>query len=373
MKILIIAPGIVPPWTEGRKNFVRDLLAELDVFASPYLLTTQITSDRVSQPQFSVPAYVLPIRHKLPQLALLKKETSKIILKLNPDVVLHFPYGTFHGVRGWFNRQNLTRIYEICQYHHLPCFTILYSMTQGNLCKMEKKFPVLITAPTFDWSGRTIYPGIDLNRFPSTTYPSNDRSLLFMAGYQENSSRLLRNILYERGLIEIIKAGSYLGHRRFHLSIAIPLLRYPERRAELQAYLTKLAPDLPVRILTDVSPSQLLTCHSIYLFPYQKNLRVFIPTSVIEAMAIGIPVLLSRLPMFSPLDRHPTLCSFYEPSNPMSLAETLIKMTHDWRNTLEQAKRGVEYVRRYWNIHYAAKQILHAITTFHAQSGIKSS
>ena len=369
MKILIIAPGIAPPWTEGRKNFVRDLLPELHGRAPTHLLTTHLAAGRASPHSFSIPATILPVRHRGLQLLALERELPKLVDKVKPDVALHFPYGTFHGARGWLNRRSVMAIHRASRRRQLPCLTILYSMTQGSLRQLEQKVPLLAAAPTFNWSGLVVNPGINSEHFPPITHPVNNRSLLFMAGLQENNGRLLRNILFERGLIEIIEAGQRLASHHFRLSIAIPLLRYPERRAELESYLARLAPDLPARILTEASPRQLFARHSVYLFPYKKNLRVFIPTSVVEAMSAGIPVLLARLPMLSPLERHPPVCSFYEAGNPESLVEALLEMTLNWPAALERAERAIGYTRRYWNVGHAAEQIWRIIAALPVQTG----
>lgn len=359
MKILIAAPGIAPPWTEGRKNFVRDLLPELHAQTQIHLLTTQVTTVASSKTRFPVPATVLPASNKAMQILLLHRHLAQLLPQINPDIVLHFPFGTFDGLRRWFNQYSLTAVHRIARRRQCPCLTILYSMTQGSLGQLTQKIPPLATAPTYNWHGLVVNPGINPEQFPLIPAPANNRTLLFMAGIQENSSRLLQNILFERGLIEIIEAGPQLAHHQFRLSIAIPLLRYPERRAELQSYLSRLAPALPVQMHTEVAPQQLLARHSIYLFPYRKNLRVFIPTSVVEAIAMGIPTLLSNLPMFTPLqDQNPPLCSFYEAENPAALVETALQMVHNWQAIRQQTAQAANHVRQFWSVHHAAQQIL---------------
>jgi len=362
MKIIIVAPGIAPPWTEGRKNFVRDLLPKLGNHWQIHLLTTCMDSAYPFKYRFPVPVTILPVRYRGMQYFSLHLKLVRLIREIKPDIILHFPYGTFDGLRGHVNRYSLKAVHRICYHHQLPCLSILYSMTRGNLNKLEIKITPLATAPTYNWSGFVVHQGIEPSRFPSIPKPTNNRTLLFMAGMQENNRRLLKNILFERGLIEVIKAGQQLARHQFRLSIAIPMLRYAERRIELESYLSSMAPDLSTCILTKVVPQQVLSDHSIYIFPYQKNLRVFIPTSVLEAMVMGAPVLLSQLPMVSALSKHyPPICSFYEAGNPVSLVESVLKMTQNWETTLKRSARAAQYVRKYWSVQHASEQICQII------------
>ncbi len=86
-KIVLLAPGVIPPWTEGRKIFVTDLVVAMRARG---LVVDLLNGEPAASPSGM-------ILGALRQLRTICSATNAA------DAVLVFPYGTFHGFRGRIN------------------------------------------------------------------------------------------------------------------------------------------------------------------------------------------------------------------------------------------------------------------------------
>ncbi|MCK4783694.1 MAG: hypothetical protein KAV87_08095, partial [Desulfobacteraceae bacterium] len=100
MRLLIVAPDIGPPWTEGRKNLVRDLAEVLTKYISVRLVTIRFKNEEIQTPYLG---YLMRVSSKWQKLVVLHRELDKALADWRPDVVCHFPFGTFHGLTGLAN------------------------------------------------------------------------------------------------------------------------------------------------------------------------------------------------------------------------------------------------------------------------------
>ncbi len=359
MKLLLIVPGFTPPWTEGRRNFVRDLIPVLQEQVELQILGTG-RGPFSRKPSFSVPVTYALMKTKALELISLYQSLKRQLASVDrPGVVIHFPYGTFSGMRGFMNKLSIIKIHRLVTKAGLPCLTVLYSMTRGDLSRLCAQIPTLATAEGRNWTGPVVNVGLDIQHIDPIPCPKNNKRLIFMAGYHENKSSLLKKILYERGLIDIIHIGEQLACRGFQLSIAIPLLRHPERRAELQRLLRKVSPSLPVTLFTEVDIYGLFAQHSLYIFPQRENYSVFIPTSVLEAMAIGIPVIIPDLPMLVSLTgKNNDFCLSYRAREPESLFQAVLHASQHWDETCKRAIQAQLHIRENWTIEHSVRQIM---------------
>jgi glycosyltransferase involved in cell wall biosynthesis len=357
MKILIVALGLEPPWTEGRKNLVRDLIPLLNSYADIYIIASG-QSDFCSKDYFSVPIKFCRYRGKASQLIFILLHFWNSIGVWRPDIVFHFPFGTFNGLRGVMNYAMLLCLRYVAWLKKKPCLTILYSMTNGSFNFLKRFANPCATVGVDGWDGYSINTGINTNR-EGRFQSINSKKLLFMAGYQDDNPHLLSSILHDRGLIDILKIGNQLAHHGFSLSIAIPLLRYSKRESELRVLLARYCCSLPVSLYTEESIYQLAESHSLFIFPYRKQHNVFVPTSVLEAMNIGFPVVISDLPMFHPLIKgNGQLAQTYEAGNMNALLETILCATADWEKTLNRAQQAKAHVEVHWSIEGTAQQLI---------------
>lgn len=360
MKLLIVVPGFAPPWTEGCKNFVRDLIPELQgrVDLSVLSATTGPAPVRGSIP---FPVTYIPARHKPAQLFIQLKELKRHLSGSNrPNIVVHFPYGTFGGLRGLVNTHSVIQTHRLVRRAGIPCVTVLYSMSGGSLSWLRSIVPAIATVSGEGWPGYVVNPGIRIPApVPAASPARPGRNLLFMAGYHENKPSLVKNILRTRGLLDVVRIGESLGRNGFRLTIAAPIFRHPHRRAELMSWLTRESPSLPVSISGEVDVYELFQRHSLYLFPYRQNHHVFIPTSILEAMASGIPVVASDLPMFRPLMGSDNRFGYsYPAGNAEGLFRTILDAHENREDAAQRAISAARHVRREWTIQRSAEQLL---------------
>lgn len=363
-KVLIVAPGFVPPWSEGRKNFILDLAPPLSKYWDVEVLSADYEKKFLPE-EWPLKTECVRCHNRFSQLPALHRALRKKLSAQNkPDAVLHFPFGTFDGLRGAANKWSMGVVDRMARSCGLPCLTILYAVTKGDMAALSKKAGLLAASGGRGWDGPVVNIGINLERTPLVRKMENTKKLLFMAGLSENKRSQFNNILYVRGLIDILKIGERLAVHGFTLTIAAPIFQCGERRKELSGLLKKMAPSLKVNIDTLVDINKAFNDHCIYLFPFRENHARFVPTSVLEAMAAGIPLIASDLPMMDLIfDSNPHCGKRFAARDSEALLEAILDRTNNWEQTARDAELASGHARRFWDINNSAKQIVDLIVT----------
>ncbi len=364
MHLLFVAPGISPPWTEGRKKFVRELLAQLK---NQNVTVDLLTSSDAKTPNelIAEPNHLIQVkhRHKLTQLVSLHYALREYLSANKPGAVVQFPFGTFDGIRGIANRTSLQQTSRICRKANIPSLAVLYSVTSGSLNQIAHLAGSIACTQGPDWNGPIINTGINMEEIPVSWQNRGQKKLLFMAGYSENNESLLHAILYERGLIDVILCGESLASQGLTLCIAIPLLQHPTLLEKLNLLIKTHAPSLTVEMRTFADPKEIFSECAMFIFPYRRNLTRFTPTSMLEAMAAGIPIVASRLSMYSSLiGAGDVYCNVYEATDANGLAHAITRAMTHWDATCSKAEMAQIMVRTQFDIKLSAQHLL-TITT----------
>jgi glycosyltransferase involved in cell wall biosynthesis len=354
MKVLLVGPAIAPPWTEGRKNFVRDLTGPLGRQVELRLLTTATHAAELEAP-CGGRAVGAPTRWRA--LTALPRALRPEIERWRPNAVCHFPFGTLHGVRGFLNRWSIRRVDRISTGHGVRCLTIPYSITRGSRQSLRTQVSELVLAPSNEWTGSTITLGIDLSRAqPVPVARAGPPTVLFLAG--ERHAENLRYVLDERGLADVIAASPRLAAGGVRVVVAVPLLEDDAARAGLERRFRAAAPALDLELRAQVKVPDIFAEVDLYLFPYRVGLEQFVPTSILEAMAAGVPVVMSDLKMLAPLTGGGRMAYVCPRGEGRALAETVLSALGEEVGRRDRARAAKEYVSREWSIERSVADLL---------------
>jgi glycosyltransferase involved in cell wall biosynthesis len=359
LKLLLVAPEIAPPWTEGRKKLVYDLAEALTEIVTLRLITT---GDKKEELKVPCPGYRMEVRSRWQKLHILHKALNDALVVWRPDAVCHFPFGSFHGLRGLANRWSIRHIDQRCESHGLRCLTILYSITKGSIQTLKKRARELVLAPGRALSELNMAMGINLSKaLCVVSNPHEKPTLLFMAGLQEPRHSILEHVLNERGLEDVVEAGPYFEAAGIRVIVAIPLLRDSKLRDELSYHFTVKSPNLDLDLRPEVSVPEIFQEVDLYLFPYRVELTQFIPTSILEAMAAGVPVVLSDLLMLSPLANGGRTAYQFRRYDAHHLWEVVSSALADEDGRQKMALRAREFVQAKWSIDRTVQELLNIL------------
>jgi len=355
MKILLVGPDLGPPWTEGRKNFVRDLVPRLVVRAQVRLVTTARQDGEITEPCAGKQAAV-PQKWRTP--IALDQAVTHAIRAWRPDVVCHFPYGTFRGIRGLVNRWSMRRIDQRCAQRAVRCLTILYSLTNGSRARLKRHVRELVLAPRVGWNGLTMTIGTDVTKaLQVVAVPNGEPTALFMAGVADAGRVAVRYLLQERGLQDLIDAAPHLAAAGIRLIVAIPALSDAGFCADVRRRFMTAAPSLALDLRAAVPVPAIFGEVGLYVFPYRVELEQFVPTSVLESMAAGVPVVLSDLEMLAALANHGRTAYLYRRCDGRHLAEVIVAAFGDVAGRSARALAARRLAVTEWSIDRSAEDL----------------
>ncbi len=131
----------------------------------------------------------------------------------------------------------------------------------------------------------------------------------------------------------------------------------------LSRMITALQLSSQVMLLGKLLPADLLEYYrrtDLLVMPccVSQNDRDGIPNVLIEAMAMEIPVVSTRVSGIPELVRDGETGLLVEPNDPVGLAEAIARLLHDQELAHHLAKAGRELVTREFNIHCSAQKLL---------------
>lgn len=345
-RIALVAPGAVPPLTEGRKRLVVDLAATLRARGIDVTIID-------GMPAVS-PA--LMIRRALADVRRLCEGPAR------PDHLAVFPFGTFYGLRGWANAWLLHKVRSIQTRAGIVALPVFYSCTGLGLSELGRRFGPALTVGRSAPSLRLMHLGVDQPAAAWQSTMGSLRRLLFLCGYQNPTQRAFHDVLHERGLADLLRAGSALAQAGIRLTVAVPFLRFARMREYLSAEIARACPTLVVDMQAEVDTCTAFTQHDAFVFPYRQAHAVFIPTSLLEALSIGIPVLAADHEMYRALTigNEGARCSLYKVGDADDLIVNTLSLQSGYRAAVARAKSAAKEVRLDWNLDRCADDFLAA-------------
>ncbi len=360
MKILLAAPEIYRPWTEGRKRFVRDLASALADTHRVHIVTTAADGLITDLPTTaSVAAAGTPLAH----LTALHRALRRALAVDRPDLVCHFPYGTFRHVYGLANLWAMHRVDRHCEAAGVPCFTMMYSISSeaavhrlrpwvrhlvlNNLCDTQAEHAVRL--------------GIDFRGWPEpaprAALPAEPR-LLFMAGMWQPTARRLEHVMRVRGLALLLRAGAGLAAHGLRLTVAVPLLAESSLREALRRHPDNTWPAERLTLHGETTVPEVYRDHNLFVFPYAREETQFTPTSVVEAMCAGMPVVLPTLAFLRPLAGGNHYAFTYPPNDVRALTDTVLAAVGDRERYDAVRRAALAYARETMSIQRSCDDLM---------------
>lgn len=356
MNILLVAPEVCPPWTEGRKKFVRDLAGELGRRDSVRLLSTRVAPEPLN---LDIAHDSIHCRRKPCHLLAVLGRLRGVVREQRIDLICHFPYGTFRRHYGVANRWCMGLVDALCRRENKPCITVMYSVDDCvSLAGLAKTVSCLATGPLPGWTGAIVEPGIDFKAWVGDRAGgSQGRTLLFLAGMWQPNIERVEHVLSARGLGVLLCAGRRLAAAGFRLIAASPLFGDQNRRRHVSTHPGNQWPRGTMELRAVVPVPDIYRQADMFVFPYQREIRHFVPTSIVEAMATRTPVAMSDLALLRGLANGGLTGYLFKTDDPEALADTVIGAFRDDERRRTVAKQAQSYAFARWSIERSAQQV----------------
>ncbi len=354
MKLLFLAPEICTPLTEGRKRFIIDLLEALSGSDQVFLLTTRVPGQALAS---SVPTWARECRWPAEHLLSLRMGLPKILQRFEADAVLHFPYGTFHSIYGPANRWIIRAVDRMCGQRKVPCATVMYSIDRPMTLEGLKATTSCVIPVTQAADEALALPlGINDAGWPSVPYKENASSLLFMAGMWQAKKERVDHVLHLRGLGTLLRAGATLGKAGIRLVVASPVFENSGMKDYVLHHSLNRLPVGNLELRGAVKIPDVYHEAALYVFPYQHAIHQFTPTSVIEAMMAGTPVVMSDLPFLRDLAQGGSMAYLFPPGNEEGLVGAVLKALGDPEGCRVRGQEARKYAHCKWSIRASAEK-----------------
>ena len=356
MRILFVAPGIHTPYTEGRKRFVLDLLTEMSTEDDIFLLTT-----RIKDSETNVPVAVKSIksgRGARPLFHLLKCLPG-VVREFNPDHVLLFPYGTFRHVYGLASLGFMMGVDKICQHYGVRCHTILYSVDEyGDIDRISGRLSDLVVVSNPSQERGAIHLGLNCHNWPTVEVSDSDGlNLLFLAGMWEPNVKRVEHVIQVRGLGQLLAMGNILSKQGVRLIAAAPLFASATCRDYVRHHKLNTWPEENLILRAEVDVPAIYFDADMFVFPYAREIRHFIPTSILESMLSGTCVALSNCSFLQPLSNSGKTAFVFPLNQPEKAAKILLDALCDSAELKRKADNARQWVLNEWCVERSANQI----------------
>lgn len=344
--IALVAPGVHPPLTEGRKLFVMDLAATLRARG----VEVEVISGAPDA------GGVRAIQQSLKRLHVRCESGDGV------DGVAVFPYGRFEGLRSLANEWLLVRSLASARRRGIPVLPVFYSCAGLRIEDVDRKFGPALAIGRSAGKTRALCLGVSRNMEGWQPASTAMRRILFLCGYQQATKVALEGVLNERGLLDLLHAGNGLADAGIRLCIAIPFLRESSMRDRLLELASKICPGLEIDLQDSIDPSHVFSSHDAFVFPYRAEHAVFVPTSLLEAMLAGIPVVAASHEMYRLLTEAGGMprCGLHRAGDPNDLLMRVLEMRDNYDLAVQRAREGASAIARDWTLEKSADEFMAA-------------
>ncbi len=338
-QILMVTRPICLPWDEASKNFAYELsrrIEENDFHLLTYKKLRQKKSNIKEHPIYTSPDLQLSFGQKMRLL--------KFLTSLPPEVgILHFLFTPSflttsilkNVVLPKLKLKNRTTIKTIQTIATLDFLKI----NKGNW-KSYLFADRIITHSDYSKNKLAnlgipnvacIRPGIDLKKFK---YRPKNKKLLKEIGVEEKEKAILYTGEYVRlgATDRIIESLMQLSKRftsfKFIFACRIKSKQDLEKKAEIQKKIAELnLADKVIYLETYAKMENLYNLADIFIFPIEKMTGKFdIPLTVLEAMASGLPTIISEIDPLAEAIQYPDSALLLKEKSPEELSSKILKI-----------------------------------------------
>ena len=183
-----------------------------------------------------------------------------------------------------------------------------------------------------------------------------------MAGMPNATAERLEYVLKVRGLGQLLQAGKILHPAGVDLIVASPVFGNPDLAQALRRHPLNGWADGALRIaetghLTVTVPAIFDQC-DLFVFPYAEPITRFTPTSIVESLLSGVPVVMSDLPFLCELAPQFEAVETFRNGDAGDLAQKVLGLL-DAPNRLEElSQRARTAAERHFSIQTSARRLL---------------
>lgn len=196
-----------------------------------------------------------------------------------------------------------------------------------------------------------IYNGLDINQFsPNGTQP-NDKPLVLAVG----------RLVEKKGFHDLIRAAAILKEQGVEFECRI--IGTGEQEKKLRNLIQKLGVNDVVNMPGPMPREELIGLYptaSVFAAPCvigKDGNRDGLPTVIIEAMALGVPVVSTPVTGIPEIVRHGETGHIVPESSPEALAESIKQLISDRNSAQKMATAGRELIESQFNLHTNVREL----------------
>lgn len=196
-----------------------------------------------------------------------------------------------------------------------------------------------------------IYNGLDLNQFTPNGSGPNDKPLILAVG----------RLVEKKGFDDLIRAAAILKEQKVDFECRI--IGSGEQKDALRGLIDKLGVADVVSMPGPLPREELIRLYptaSAFAAPCivgDDGNRDGLPTVLIEAMAMGVPVVSTPVTGIPEIVRHEETGLIVSESSPKELAEAIKSLIHDRESALHMAESGRELIESRFNLRTNVREL----------------